>query len=392
MNVNNKYLGKLDSKHVSSIGIRYVFRQLLKDKTFALRPNLLILLSSDYGATDFVRLVGPAVLNPAYKKTVTICLDHLSYCENNQSFNISNLVLSLFNIFILISREKIDEESFRSLKTLKTKYPKINIITDIDDDLYSIAPSHPEYDHYVNRIKILDELIKLSDTVVVSTNPIKLQVLKRHPSTNIMIIPNYLNNDVWNLMHKEHKTPYNEIRVLYSGTETHDADLRLLEKAIPETSEIIRSKTGMNLKIIVAGGTTLDIKGMEIIQVPDDKRSYPDYVAWIQSMPAFNFAIAPLNLDNAMNRSKSCLKYLEYSAMGLPAIYTDIEPYSEVVIDHMNGILISNNDLDLWKSALIELATNANMREKLAVACKENVTNKLLLSDHQSEWKKVIEK
>lgn len=392
MNANNKYLEKLNNKRVSSIGMRYVLCQLIKNKTFALRPNLLILLSSDYGATDFVRLMGPAILNPAYKKTVTICLDHLSYYENNQSFNISNSVLSLFNIFILVSREKIDETSFQALKTLKAKYPNIKIVIDIDDDLYSIPTSHPEFDHYVNRIKILDELINLSDIVVASTDPIKLQLLKKHPFANIIIIPNYLNDDVWNLRIQRRDTSDNEIRVLYSGTETHDADLRLLERIIPETAEIIESKTGMSFRIIVVGGTSLDIDGMEIIRVPDGKRGYPDYVAWIQSMPSFDFAIAPLDLKNEMNRSKSCLKYLEYSALELPAIYTDIEPYSEVVDDHLNGILVSNNDISIWKGAMIELATNVNIRQKLSVACKEDVTHKLLLSNHQSEWRNVIEK
>ena len=93
-----------------------------------------------------------------------------------------------------------------------------------------------------------------------------------------------------------------------------------------------------------------------------------------------------------MNRSKSCLKYLEYSAMGLPAIYTDIEPYSAVIIDHFNGILIPNNDLDLWKNAMVELATDATARRKIALNCKENVVRNLLLNDHQFEWKSIIEK
>jgi hypothetical protein len=37
--------------------------------------------------------------------------------------------------------------------------------------------------------------------------------------------------------------------------------------------------------------------------------------------------IAPLK-DNVFNKSKSNIKNLEYVALGLPAVYSDIEPYS----------------------------------------------------------------
>ena len=348
-------------------------------------------MSNDYGSTDFVRLIGPAILNPQFEKTTTICLDHLQYSKDNHSFNISNLVLSFFNISILISREKIDSSSFNALKALKARYPDIRIIVDIDDDLYSIPTNHPEFVYYISRINTLDDLIDLSDIVTVSTKPIEQQIIQKHPHVSIIQIPNFLNDYIWDTNCHQFEENHNEIRILYSGTETHDADLRLLESIIPETIELVRSATGKKLRFIIVGGTSLNIGNMEIIQVPNDKRSYPDYVAWLQSMHPFDFAIAPLDLNNKMNKSKSSLKFLEYSAMGLPAIYTEIEPYSEVVNDHSNGIIVPGNDLSQWKKAIIELATNSVVKQKLARNCKESLLHELLLSDHYFIWKKTIE-
>ena len=40
-----------------------------------------------------------------------------------------------------------------------------------------------------------------------------------------------------------------------------------------------------------------------------------------------DFAVAPL-VKNKMNLCKSFIKYLDYSALGLPGIYSNISPYS----------------------------------------------------------------
>ncbi|MEI2421731.1 hypothetical protein V6O07_15755, partial [Arthrospira platensis SPKY2] len=40
--------------------------------------------------------------------------------------------------------------------------------------------------------------------------------------------------------------------------------------------------------------------------------------------------IAPLE-DNLFNRCKSGLKFLEYSALGVPGVYSHLEPYQDLV-------------------------------------------------------------
>lgn len=83
-------------------------------------------------------------------------------------------------------------------------------------------------------------------------------------------------------------------------------------------------------------------------------------------MRPFDFAIAPLDLDNKLNWSKSALKYLEYSAMGLPAIFTEIEPYARVVNSHENGILIPGNSKDAWAEALVSLASDHQLAQRIS--------------------------
>ena len=132
----------------------------------------------------------------------------------------------------------------------------------------------------------------------------------------------------------------------------------------------------------VVGGSSTKIPGMEIIRVPDEKRDYPLYAEWVQSMPRFDFAVAPLDLSNKLNHAKSYLKYLEYSAMGLPSIFTRIEPYEQVVDNGVNGILVSDNSTKEWEDAIFSLSVDNERRYNMSLKCREDVLSNHLLRNH----------
>lgn len=379
---------RLASKTVSAIGLKSVLKEARASRVMSLRPTVLVFLSPSGGVNDFIRLGGPALLNETLKKTVSFCLDHLSYDRNIDEFNISGRILSSLPVTILVAREKLDQESFEALLLLKQKYPAVRLIVDIDDDLYALPKSHPEYDYYQTRLSVLASLIEASDVVTASTEPV---IASLKDAGNEMgsceVIPNYLDDRVWEIG-RQISEP-STIKVLYAGTETHDEDLRLLEKALPKIKERVEGHD-RTIEFVVVGGTRLDIDGMSIVPVPDDKRAYPDYVEWLQSLGDFSFAIAPLNIENRMNHAKSGLKYLEYSAMGLPAVFTDIEPYHDIVKNGETGILVQDNDLQLWEDAIVEMALNGEKRQAMSAACREDLKDHLLLTDHFDQWKKVI--
>ncbi len=93
--------------------------------------------------------------------------------------------------------------------------------------------------------------------------------------------------------------------------------------------------------------------------------------------------LAPLE-DSLFNRCKSGLKFLEYSALGIPGVYSRLEPYAELVIHGENGFLAA--DLSEWGEFLRRLILDPELRLGIGKAAKETVANQWLLDTHAAQW------
>ncbi len=80
----------------------------------------------------------------------------------------------------------------------------------------------------------------------------------------------------------------------------------------------------------------------------------------------FDVGLAPLNRDE-FSRCKYFNKFLEYSMCGVMGLYSDTEPYTYVVKNRENGLLVGDDPQD-WKAAVKESVLNADFRRK----CIEN--------------------
>ena len=382
-----------ERKTVDSLGFKAVLREALISGIRPWRASVFLYLSEPDLATYYIRTMGPILLNDSLSKTVTFRINRLTHDETTRSFNISKRVLESFPLTIVVSREKVSEEAIRALRLLKRDYPATRIWVDIDDDLFSITEEHPEYDQYASRLSKLRALIDLADTITVSTDGVERGLLQAgYEEKQITVIPNYLDDRIWQLEPTQRQTgDSSKMRILYSGTETHDADLKTVIGAIQSAQETIQEKLGKDLEVTVFGGTAADIPGLTIVRVPDSKRFYARYVPCHQDKRPFDLAIAPLDLNNRLNKSKSALKYLEYSAMGLPAVFTEIEPYVQAIDNYENGILVPENSQEMWIEALVSLATDSQLAQRLSDRCHADVINRYLLSRHFDEWKTIIE-
>ena len=78
----------------------------------------------------------------------------------------------------------------------------------------------------------------------------------------------------------------------------------------------------------------------QLLHCPYAANSFPGSAA---RASAWDVAVAPLH-DTAFNRCKSDLKFLEYAALGLPGIYSDVVPYKHAVRHEETGLLTENTD------------------------------------------------
>lgn len=100
-----------------------------------------------------------------------------------------------------------------------------------------------------------------------------------------------------------------------------------------------------------------------------------NYQQWIEARNSlqWNFALAPLQ-PSLFNRSKTPNKFLEYSAAGIPCIFSNVEPYTLIVSNNLSGLL-SENNAAAWADAISTLLHNTALTEKLA----------------QNAWEKVVQ-
>jgi glycosyltransferase involved in cell wall biosynthesis len=93
-------------------------------------------------------------------------------------------------------------------------------------------------------------------------------------------------------------------------------------------------------------------------------RGYDNYAQLVMSR-GWDAAIAPMG-DSVFENCKTPLKYLEYSAMGIPGVYSDTPVYASAVRHGETGLLAANEP-GAWIAALEQLLESPAGRAALAV-------------------------
>jgi glycosyltransferase involved in cell wall biosynthesis len=82
----------------------------------------------------------------------------------------------------------------------------------------------------------------------------------------------------------------------------------------------------------------------------------------------FDIGLAPLT-GTRFDASKSAIKVLEYAALGIPSIASDVTPYRGFVVDGVTGWLARTPED--WSRRLREMAQDRAMREEMGAKAKE---------------------
>lgn len=87
-----------------------------------------------------------------------------------------------------------------------------------------------------------------------------------------------------------------------------------------------------------------------------------DYNSYIQLMCKndWDIAVAPLP-DSDFHASKYYNKFLEYGAVGAAGVYSDVEPYRQIVQHQVNGLLVENTD-EAWVESISRLIDDSLLR------------------------------
>lgn len=253
------------------------------------------------------------------------------------------------------------------------------VLFEIDDLLTELPDVHPEKEYFQDiRLQMLDAMQNASG-VIVSTPALADYARRLNPNT--WVLPNYLDDRIWRT--RENRLTRNRSTVVigYMGgvTRTHLPDLELVTSLLQR----LMLRYGERLTLRFWGVAPPEIEGLPNVEFPSEK--FPDYAEFARyfSNQSCDIFIAPLR-DSLFNRCKSSIKYLEYSSLGIPGVYSRIAPYSQIVISGKNGFLASD-ELE-WEASITHLIEDHKFRQQVGQAAYRTVTKNWLLSQHSYEW------
>lgn len=251
------------------------------------------------------------------------------------------------------------------------------VVYELDDLLPELPFDHPGAQRYLpTRLAILRALSEV-DGAVGSTPAICAYL--RQFQTRVHLLPNYLDDAIWQL-HPPAPAADRPITIGYLGSSSHLADLEMIAPVL----ERLLLRYGSTLQLRIWGLTPPESLRhfANTVWTQVGLVSYPQFSAYFQEQQA-DLVIAPLR-DNPFNRSKSAIKFLEYSAMAFPGVYSALEPYTEVVEDGVNGFLASH--LEQWEERLVHLIEDPTLRNQMGLAAQETLRKDWLLSQHAAAW------
>ncbi|MBQ2832688.1 glycosyltransferase [Methanobrevibacter sp.] len=335
--------------------------------------GLLIKGKGKYIASTYIRLLA-AFDNFKNDSFEFYIIDDLEVDRFIKDLQNENLMLD-----IVIAQRDVIDMSVSKLLVEKCNLYGIKLIYEIDDDLVNIDTTQPDFKRYEEKINVVRYLAENAACITVTTDSLKASLSGFN--NNIEILPNVL-TDSWNLDEDYEINDGDTIKIGYMGTTTHANDLKLIEEAIKN----IQESSSKNIVFEMVGGTDSSFEGMSRVNVPFDKRHYPDFVEWLQNAIRWDIAIAPLVENNNINQSKSELKYLEYTALNVPGIYSDVGPYAKCISHGDNGLLVKNNSVEEWEINMKRLIESKELREKILKNSREDIFKNYVLENMTNNW------
>jgi len=269
----------------------------------------------------------------------------------------------------------------------QVRQDKAHLICSIDDNLLDLE-SIPTSTRMVMRY-----FCREANGVVVSTEFLKDRL--KHINSKIYVLPNcvderlFMDNGKW-------RSPLSadegHIVIGFMGTYTHDADLMMVLQAL----RTILYKYSGAVKLELVGGLSnsafiQSLQGLpvRVCRVPVQDVEYPNFIDWMKKNIHWHIGIAPLE-DTFFNRSKSDIKFLDYSALGIAGIYSHVLAYKNTIRHKETGYLTGNTPAE-WVEALEQLILDRPMREKIALSAQQYVTSSRTLAQCGKNWQVAIQ-
>jgi glycosyltransferase involved in cell wall biosynthesis/SAM-dependent methyltransferase len=167
------------------------------------------------------------------------------------------------------------------------------------------------------------------------------------------------------LRKRAQRAPDDTIRIGYTpGTKTHEGDFAVAASAVARILHEFPNTRFVNVgilelpKLLIPYRDRVDDWGLVTWQ------ELVDRTAW------FDINIAPLELDDLFNDSKSALKYFEPALLSVPTIASPTDDFRLSITHDLNGYLATTEDE--WYRCLHKLLTDPSKRHQMGQAAQRD--------------------
>ncbi|BCU05741.1 hypothetical protein Atep_04180 [Allochromatium tepidum] len=253
---------------------------------------------------------------------------------------------------------------------LYRRYNDVCLVFSLDDLITDLPSWNPfSRTNYPDIDRRLDRALGLCDRLLLSTPLLAEFYGGRHD--DVRVVPNRLPRARWQGLvdvEAESDRSGRKPRIGWAGAAQHAADLEWLAPVVEALAgEVEWCFLGMCPDGLEPYAT--------IVQPMVDFEPYPSVLAGL----GLDIAIAPLALHD-FNRCKSPLKLLEYGALGIPVVCTDIEPYREAPVERLP------NHPHLWIEALRARLADPESTRREGRELRRWVESGWMLDDALSSW------
>ncbi len=263
----------------------------------------------------------------------------------------------------------------------------IRLIYCLDDsypDLESVSSGRPASEV----MPVVAFLLRQANAVLVTTPALRQRLLEYN--AHIYVLPNQLDERL--LVYRppgliSGLVDRGRIVIGCMGTFTHDDDFLSVLPALRSTCERHAGQVEIQVIGMVDRAETksqLQALPVRFIYPRIEEHEYPLFMLWFTGHVRWDIAISPLKAT-PFNNCKSDVKFLDYAALGVPAVLSDSPAYSSSVQQMQNGWLVANST-DAWEHALETLIGDASLRYKLATGASQYLYTERILAHRAADW------
>lgn len=269
------------------------------------------------------------------------------------------------------------------------------LITEMDDWLFDV----PQYNIASGPYKpnspqewIAMKQLELSDAIITSTEFLieKCKTIEQLKDKPYFVIPNSLDFRIWDHL-KDIPLVKNEkiIRIGYSGCGNHGGDLHMIREPL---KALLDEFPNLEFVWAVPMKDPHDPSKDFVLDHPRAKCINQWYT--IAQFPQavknwdLDIGIAPL-VDNNFNRSKSNLRWLEYSALKLPTVASRVEPFKKSVLHNEDGYVCRGSRE--WYDTLKALIISKEQRNRVGEAAYRRVKRDFNMDNVTDRYINILE-